>query len=442
MRKIKQKSLKYELNRWIILTALTFVLFGGAIAGRVAFNQARELQDHTLLEIAKLIEAGKLKESRMLHHDIEKETIIINELGEKQHVPVIPQSMSDGFHTQTIDKNNWRIFITTQPDSKRRFSIAQQTKLRDDIAMRSSLSVLLPLIFLVFLMSIIIHFIINRQFHSLSQLAQDIDSQDGAQPKALKDKNIPVEIFPFINSINSLLSRVGQTMKKQQRFIADASHELRTPITALSLQLENLEKAQTTKNRKKHQEQLQLSLKKLHKLVSQLLNLARLQSESDQEKEAVSLNQLVQEAVIALHPLAEDANIDLGILKQEKNINVLDQQGRLSQLIYNAIDNAIHYTPQDGKVDVSLTSEKGNAVFTVEDTGIGIPKNEQERVMQPFHRVNESNQSGNGLGLAISQEIALRLNGTITLKNRVPNGLIYRYEQAIIDTASIHTPLS
>jgi len=436
--KLKQKSLKRELNHWITFTALAFVLIGGAIAGRVAFNQARELQDHTLLEIAKLIKAGKLKESRLLHHDIDIETIIINELGEKQHVPVIPLDISDGFHTKEFDGNNWRVFITTQPDTQRRFSVAQQTRLRDDIAMSSSLAVLLPLVLLVGLMSLIIHFIIKRQFNSLSQLAQAIDNQDGTNPQTLRNRDIPVEITPFVNSINSLLSRVRQSMQKQQRFIADAAHELRTPITALSLQLENLDQAQSQSDRAKHQQQLQFSLTRLGRLVSQLLDLARLQNEEIQAREVILLNKIVQETIAALYPLAEAANIDLGMIRQENNIYVYDYQGRIGQLIYNAIDNAIHYSPKGGTVDISLFTQNGNAIFLVEDTGIGIPEDELEQVMQPFHRINESNQPGNGLGLAISHEIAQHLGGTITLKNRPSGGLVYQYKQKAISKTSIH----
>ncbi len=430
---MRQRSLKRELNQWIIFTALAFVLVGGAIAGRVAFNQARELQDHTLLEIAKLIRAGKLNESRVLNHDINIETIIINQLGKKQHVPVIPLDIKDGFHSMELDGDNWRVFITTQPDTQRRFSVAQQTRLRDEIALSSSLAVFLPLILLVAIMSLIIHFIIKRQFHSLSLLAKAIDHQDGTNPQALKEKNIPIEIMPFVNSINSLLSRVRLTMQKQQRFIADAAHELRTPITSLSLQLENLEKAKTENDRSQRQQNLKLSITRLATLVSQLLDLARLQNGNTKKREIVSLNQVVCEAIASLYPLAETSNINLGVIRQDENISVFDQQGQISQLVYNAIDNAIHYSPPAGQVDVSLYKEAGKAVFMVEDTGIGIPENELQQVMQPFYRVNESNQPGNGLGLAISQEIAQHLGGVITLQNRQSGGLIYRYEQALAD---------
>ena len=337
-----------------------------------------------------------------------------------------------------FDGKNWRVFITTQTETQRHYSVAQQTELRDEIALTSSLSVLLPLVLLALIMSFIIHYIIKRQFRSLSQLAKSIDDQDGSNPQSLKNKNIPIEIAPFVDSINSLLVRVRQTMQKQKRFIADAAHELRTPITALSLQLENLDKAKNEEDRTERQQQLKLSITRLGKLVAQLLNLARLQSEDNMATvERISLTQIVRDTIIALHPLAEAENINLGIIRQDDNVYIYDQQGRIGQLIYNAIDNAIHYSPSGGKVDVSLFVENQKAIFLVEDTGIGIPEAELKEVMQPFYRVNESNQPGNGLGLAISQEIAQHLGGIITLENRSTGGLVYRYEQQLAEAAGI-----
>ena len=240
---MRQRSLKRELNQWIIVTALVFVLLAGAIAGFVSFKQARELQDRTLHEIATLIRAGKVNESRVIHHDIKTDTVIINELGKKQHVPIVPEETPDGLHTMELDGSTWRVLIITQPASKRRFSVAQQTRLRDDIAMSSSLSVLLPILLLVAAMIIVIQLIINRQFKSLSRLVSRIDKQDGMNIQSIPKDKIFIEVLPFVESINALLERVARSMRKQQRFIADAAHELRTPVTALSLQVENLKKA-------------------------------------------------------------------------------------------------------------------------------------------------------------------------------------------------------
>jgi signal transduction histidine kinase len=434
---IKTYSLKRELNRWIIFTALIFVLLSGLIAGWVVFKQAREQQDHTLLEIAALIKADKLKESKYLHHDIKKNTVIINELGKKQHIPIVPMETANGFHTMQLDGSQWRVFITTQLESQRRFSIAQQTEQRDAIALSSSLSVLLPIVILVGLMLLMINYIINRQFRSLAKLTDELEQQEAIKLFKLNAKKVPEEITPFVDSINSLLLRVSKTVQKQRRFIADAAHELRTPIAALSLQVDNLDKTLDQVDRDARQRDLQKSLLRLRTLVTQLLNLARLQSEDSTAKTKVVFNTLVFQAIESLFPLAEKAKIDLGIIQQDENLMVYDQQDRLAQLVFNAIDNALHYSPKGSQVDISLVREQtsdGNEglLFCVDDNGIGIPKDELKRVMQPFYRVQESQQPGNGLGLAISQEIAQILGGNITLINRKGGGLRFCYRQLLI----------
>ncbi len=267
----------------------------------------------------------------------------------------------------------------TQPSSKRRFIIAQPTELRNKIAWGSSISTFIPILILVTIMLLVIHIIIRRQFNSLNLLAKSIDKQDGTQLKELSKNNIPLEIIPFVASINSLISRVRQVIEKQQRFIADAAHELRTPITALSLQAENIKQANSESERNNRQQQLEQGLDRLGNLVAQLLNLARLQSNTDNvdadvEAQTVSFNEVVKGAIADLYPLAESAEIDLGMLRQEDAIKVKDQNGRLGQLIHNAIGNAIHYTPATGKVDISLFKQGNMAVLLVEDTGIRIPK--------------------------------------------------------------------
>lgn len=452
---IRQKSLQRELYRWIIISALILVVLSSAIAGILAFKQAKELQDSTLKEISLLVRNGQLdfsnyndfeddhdrkdrrKKNRKRfkkHDDDDDETsIIIHEIGRGKHLPGISPNIRDGLQTIRLKGEEWRVLTITQFDNNRRFSITQPTELRDQIAVSSAISALLPILFLVTIMLIAINIIIRRQFKSLNLLAKNIDQQDGTQLKRLSEKNIPLEIIPFIGSINSLISRVQQVMRKQQRFIADAAHELRTPITALSLQSENLKESKSASDRESREQQLQSGFDRLGKLVAQLLDLARLQSSVDVKNQTISFNDVVKNTIADLYPLAEASELDLGMLRQDNDILVTDQSGRLGQLVNNAIGNAINYTPANGKVDISLFKENGKAVFLVEDNGIGIPEDELQQVMEPFHRVLESGKPGNGLGLAICHEIAERLNGEISLSNRKGGGLCFRYEQKLLD---------
>ena len=277
-------------------------------------------------------------------------------------------------------------------------------------------------------MLLLIKWQITHQFKPLNHLAKDLHQQSAQQPEPLSQKDLPSEIVPFVISINDLMDRIGKNIKKQQRFIADAAHELRTPVAALLLQAENVEKALNEDDRGERQGQLQKGLLRLRLLLNQLLDLARLQSDQQNPKSSVSFKEIILLVIADLHPLAEKAKIDLGVLKLD-DAQVLDQDGRLAQLVRNAIDNAIRYTPTNGQVDVTLSIVNNQAVLRVEDTGQGIASEDLTLVFQPFYRSQSHTQSGNGLGLAISQEIAQRLGGVIQLKNRPEGGLVFTYSQ-------------
>lgn len=428
-----RRSLQRDLILWIALTALVFALIAGLAVSGITFHEAREHQDEMLQEIAHLVNTGQLNENTPQRADDgdDDEAILIRRLDvvSPQASPRLPGNLSNGLQTITLDGEQWRV-LAINPASGRRYAIAQRTEHRDETALASSLSVFLPIFLLVLVMLLIIHFIIRNRLSPLKSLAASLDRQDVTELQPLPETAVPEEIAPFVSSINVLLERIQQAMQKQYRFIADAAHELRTPVTALSLLAENTEKAKSETDRMERQKLLRQGLDRLRTLVNQLLDLARLQSDHVSSSVAVSLNQVVQDAIADLYPLAEAGQVDLGMTRQDA-ITVLDQEGRLGQLARNAIENAIRYTPAGGKVDISLFTEAGKAIFCVEDTGLGIPESEMEQVMEPFYRIQGNPQPGNGLGLAISQEIALRLGGCITLSNRPQGGFSFRYAQRV-----------
>ncbi len=442
-----RRSLQRDLSRWITLTALAFAVIAGLVASGVTFDEAREHQDEMLREIAHLVNTGQLNESASQRNDEddgdgdddddddaydEDEAILIRRLDtvSPQAWPRLPKDLRNGLQTITLENESWRVFTITLASGSRRYAIAQKTEHRDETALASSLNVFLPIILLVIAMLLIIHLIIRNRLNPLKSLAASLDRQNVTELQPLPETAVPEEIAPFVSSINVLLERIQQAMQKQYRFIADAAHELRTPVTALSLLAENAEKATSETDRRERQKLLRQGLERLRALVGQLLDLARLQSDHVSPSAVVSFNQVVQDAIADLYPLAEAGKIDLGVTRQD-TITARDQEGRLGQLVRNAIENAIRYTPAGGKVDISLFTEAGKAIFCVEDTGTGIPENEMKQVMEPFYRTQGNPQPGNGLGLAISQEIAKRLGGSITLSNRPESGLRFRYTQRL-----------
>jgi signal transduction histidine kinase len=436
-----RNSIQRELSRSILLTSLVLVLIAGLISSTLAFFEARDLQDSMLREIAHLLKRDRLSNiAPPAIRESEEETIIIQVLNGQpvNRILQIPNDIADGLQTIQLDGEKWRVLILTKPVSGQRIAVAQQTELRDNIAWASSLYVMLPIVLLVIVMLLLIHFIIRNQLQPLKALKDRLDGQAVTQLTALPDTDIPEEIVPFVSSINTLLARTRQAIKKQHRFIADAAHELRTPITALSLLAENVERAGSENERRERQGKLKQGLDRISALIIQLLDLARLQSDASGPTTALSFNTIVHNTIAELHPLAEAKQVDLGMARQEP-VTVLDQDGRLGQLVRNAIDNAIRYSPPCSRVDVSLYIDAGNAVFCVEDTGAGIPEDELEQVMEPFYRNPGTSQPGNGLGLAICQEIAQLLGGDIALSNRVQGGLRFLYTQRSVSAQASNT---
>ena len=463
MKPIKVKSLQLELYLWIIACTIIIMLIGSIVAGAIAFFQARELQDNTLREISLLLRSGQLNptattntlqsalerynnhstknkkgfddDTSIIFFEVKPDALLSNE--EKFFA-----KKSDGLQTVDFFDEQWRTLIITQKQTDRKFIIAQPTELRDEIAVASALSNLYPIVVFVVCLLVLVHLVLRKQFSAIKQLTTSLDQQDGSHLTKLPAGKAPSEIQPFIQSINDLIERVQLTLAKQQRFIADAAHELRTPIAALSLQVENLNNAQNTDDRAERLSALQQGFLRLGNLVGQLLNLARLQANTETTDKktmgmnTVSLNDVVKSVIQDLYPIAEKGKVDIGVIRQDENIMVKDSNGLLSQLVQNAIANAIHYTPENGEVNISIVKENQTAVLLVEDTGIGIPDDELEKVMQPFYRVLNSGKEGNGLGLTISREIADKLGGKIRLANRESGGLAYRYEQAIVSSVS------
>lgn len=424
------RSIQRELTRWIIRIASLLIVTGGLVSSIIVFDEAKDLQDNLLHEIAMLVRKGYVKEN--INTPNSKDiSILIQALSpgpSNSDTLSLPTQLVDGLQTRTLDGETWRILLVTQVSTGKRYVVAQQTEIRNDLALASGLNVFILLLILIASMLLLINWQIKRQFRPLNRLAKKLHQQNSLQPELLSQKELPTEIVPFVAAINDLLNRIGKTLKKQQRFIADAAHELRTPVTALSLQAENFDKALNEEDHLQRQEQLQKGLIRLRSLLNQLLDLARLQSDQQNPKSPVSLKEIAIRVIADFHPLAEKAKVDLGALKLEE-VQVLDQDGKLTQLVRNAIDNAIRYTPADGKVDVSLLIMDGKAVLSVEDTGDGIADKDLALVFQPFYRSQGNTQAGNGLGLAISQEIAQRLGGEILLQNRPEGGLVFIYSQ-------------
>jgi two-component system OmpR family sensor kinase len=203
-------------------------------------------------------------------------------------------------------------------------------------------------------------------------------------------------------------------MESQRRFIADAAHELRSPLTALSLQAERLADAEMSTPARERLTVLRQGIERGRNLLDQLLTLARARSAAELPKSLISIQSIYRRVLEDLMPLAEAKHIDIGV-EGAQDAQVLVSEVDAIAVVRNLVDNAIRYTPEGGRVDLSVAMGEGHAVLRIEDTGPGIPLAERDRVFDPFYRTLGSEQVGSGLGLSIVQTIARRIGADIRL---------------------------
>jgi len=442
-------SLSRRLKRLLLLTLLAVLVIATIAAAASAYFEASDTQDETLLSVANLIETSQLdiglidnskddsskdKHEKYKHekedNDIDKSAVRVWEFGKKSRYGInVRKNLKSGFHTVLEDDDLWRIYVTSNSRTSKRYIVAQRLGVSAEIALNSAFNTAWPLLLLFLLVPLIVSFLVRHSFHPLNKLTKKVGESDSVDMDLGDQENIPVEVLPFVNSIDSLLEKNSAYNQQQRRFIADAAHELRTPITALSLEIENVNSAKNDTIRHERQLGLTDSVKRLQRLVNQLLDLARIQSVDTQARQSISLNDLVRDQIAELYAMVDEKNIELAVSQNEPVI-VEDINNQLQHLVRNALSNAIKFTSESGSIDVKIFSQSHNAVFEVLDNGSGVEGYQLEKLREPFFRPEgQLSGKGAGLGLAICHEISLKHKGKITLQNVKPTGFLFRYSQ-------------
>lgn len=328
----------------------------------------------------------------------------------------LPFTTTEGLSRPVVAGEEWIVYSSVRPAGVAQ--AAQRVASRKEMAGESAGKVFPPLIGLVLLIGALLVFALRRGLEPLDAAAGDIARRSAGSLDAISTDDAPAEIVPLVNSINGLMQRLGVAFTAQRRFFADAAHELRTPITALRLQLQLLERTTDDGERQRALTELHSGVDRSQRLVQQLLQVARTEPDGEATKLApLDLAALVRAQVAALSVKAEQAGLDLGA-DTPQPVPAVGDEPQLGVLLENLIENALRYTPAGGVVDVSACTEDGRPLIRVVDDGPGIPEAERERVFERFHR-GESAQSlsrdGSGLGLAIVKAIAERHRATVEL---------------------------
>jgi two-component system sensor histidine kinase TctE len=286
--------------------------------------------------------------------------------------------------------------------------LSAETKLkRDWLVGEIVLAMLVPEVLLIIAALFMIRRIVSHGLASIQPLREELVRRTHTDLSQLPLKDIPEEIYPILTEVNELLARLSKSLDANRRFIADASHQLRTPIAALQAEAEM---ALRSSDPGESLKRIVAATRRITHLAHQLLTLSRLEPQQIHSLKIVDLAELTREAAERWIPLALARSIDLGF--ELNTANVMGNPIWLEELANNLIDNAIRYTPCGGVITVRCSGPS----WEIEDSGPGIPKEEHERIFERFYRLDTTGVDGCGLGLAIVREIAFNHNASITIE--------------------------
>jgi two-component system OmpR family sensor kinase len=418
--RVVMRSLRGRLFLGLTVTLLVAGFAAGALAYRWAFEEAIELQDAILVQIGAVAGAIHVSDAEPAGQGVDAEARVViepvtgpgSDTADRRGL----NALSDGLHTVVRRDASWRLLIRTRADASR-IAIGQPTAIRDEIARDSALRSVMPLLVLIPCLMLIVALVIRQTLRPVLLLAERLDARRADELQHLPLAHMPGELQPFIASINRLLERVRQLVDQQRRFIADAAHELRTPVTAISLQAENLDNAGLRPESRERLASLQSGTRRTAHLLEQLLVLARYDISGVPDVSATSLDHCAKEVVACLLPQAAARGIDLGF-ETFQPVFVGGEPATLKIMIRNLIDNAIRHIPDGGLIDIGVYRDGTQAVFQVEDDGAGLPEPELAGIFEPFVRGQASVGEGSGLGLSIVKRIVEQLGGSVVLENR------------------------
>ena len=413
-------------TRLFVAIASLLIIVGvlsGALVYHWAFDEALELQDAALAQIGSVLSETRVRSNPPLPEVQQDTRILVAELtnpvgqsGDPTRLVKLPKDIADGLQTRTMNGETWRLLVRTRSDGSR-VAIGQPVLGRNEIARGSALRAALPFALLIPCLMALIAVVIQSSFRPVSRLTDRLEQEESLTLRALPVAGIPDEMAPFVRAINRLIERLAKRLDRERRFIADAAHELRTPIAALGVQAENLDKAATEHDRIARLAELKGGIRRTAHLLEQLLDHARYTGDAKRVNEAIDISRVARTVVADLLPLAARRSIDLGFTASDQALVTVGEPA-VATVIRNLVSNALQYAPDGGRVDIGVFTFPDEAILEVEDNGPGVSPEDLGRIVDPFTRGQDSQGEGTGLGLSIVSRIARAAGGRLVLENR------------------------
>lgn len=432
-------SLRRLLLVGLLLTIGTAAGVSAVVSFRASLTEANELFDAKLAQSARVLRAlvghnldaqrtdARTLTVRVLNLDIEGEGDALatpeghayetklafqvyasdgRTLMRSDNAPLTAMApLTRGFGRHIIEGAEWRTFALLGSD-RLWYQVAERDDIRSELAQEIAVGTALPPLVALPVMALLILFVVNLGARSVARMAEEVENRPADRLDPIDVSAAPRELTGLIQSLNRLFLRVQSTIEREKRFTADAAHELRTPISALKLHAQNLAASTDRAQSEASSRGLMRGIDRCERLVSQLLELARLERGGLKlEARPVDLGMVIRQVVADLTPEALERGIEIEH-QADGNCRVAGDPVLLAVLSRNLIENAIRHGPAQSLVSVSLREVEAAVELAVVDAGPGIPSEQRERVFERFHREASGNTPGSGLGLSIVSRIA------------------------------------
>lgn len=398
-------------------------MFSSILAGFLAWllllgissYQAIDLHDDLMEEISELLlgdvnqakntQVDEISEQFDIQYALLLNQQVLTTSIDDELINEIPLAQKNGFHFDYENGHFIRILIAEDQDLK--VKVVQPLSVRFDELWQTTLGFAGILFILWILQWLILRFAIKRQLKPLNKISREIGSKSAQDLSPVQSPDPEInELQPIVRQLNAMLSRLEKSLAAEQRFTADASHELRSPLSAIQMRLQVLKrKYQEDAQLRQALQMIQNDVNRGTQILENLLLLARLDPEHAEHlpKQQVNLKVLVQEVLQALQPLAQEKEIHWNLKLEDA---VIEANAELIfSCIRNLVDNAIRYTPVQGQVEIRTIVESQNLQLMIENSGEGIQADVLQRLGERFYRALGTRTQGSGLGLSICQKI-------------------------------------
>jgi len=330
---------------------------------------------------------------------------------------------TNGYSTREIKGELWRVYSLFDSNTGFQVQMGESMAIRNELTDVIALRIGLPLLITLPLLALLISLGVTRSLLPLQRLAQSVAHRKPGNLEAVDESDAPSEIRPLVDALNALFGRLGKAFENERRFTADAAHELRTPLAALRVQAQVAQRSSNNEERQQAMENVLLGVERASRLVDQLLTLARVDPESlIGQHERVDLVTIAEEVLAGFAGEAAVKQITLN-LTAGSGCEIWGARDSLAILLRNLIDNALRYTPEEGRIELGLEHHDGAVVLRIGDSGPGIPEAQREKIFDRFYRLAGQEIRGSGLGLSIVKRIAELHSAELTLGQAKFGGL-------------------